>query len=99
MPAFMAGFANDSGIVSAASQHEGHVGVSDEIDFVHRTPGRDMVVSVATAKIGARISPRATGLAVNRVSPLEKIVLQVKSAQIFAVHAIAACVSHRRSRP
>ena len=44
VPSFMAGLAYDSGIVAAARQDEGYVGVSYEIDLVDRTPWRDMVV-------------------------------------------------------
>src|SRR5271165_5489183 len=62
MPSFMAGLADDSGIVTAARQDEGDVGVSYEIDLVHRTPWRDMVVLRGDGEFGARISLSAIGL-------------------------------------
>ena len=40
----MAGFADDPGIVPAARQHEGDVGVGQQMDLEGRPPRRDMVL-------------------------------------------------------
>src|SRR5271165_6884369 len=88
MPSLMAGLAYDSGIVTAARQDEGDLGVSYEIDLVHRTPWRNMVALRGDGEDrGANIAERYRP-AVNRVARFEKIVLQVESAQIFTVHPI-----------
>ncbi|MCO1337224.1 hypothetical protein MO867_23165, partial [Microbulbifer sp. OS29] len=51
-------------IIAATGQQEGHIGVGKQVDFVYRTPGRDMVPLRADRKdghadIGQRYRPVA----------------------------------------
>ena len=43
MPMPMTRLADDAGVVAAARQHEGDVGVGEVVDLVDRAPRRDVV--------------------------------------------------------
>ena len=88
MPAFVAGLADDACIVAAAGQHERYICGCDEIDFVDRLPGCDVILLRADGEdwdvnIAERDMP-----SVKLAASFKKIVMQVEAAQIFAVHAI-----------
>ena len=83
----MAGLADDAGIVPAARQHEGDVGVAEQADLVDRVPRRDVVLLGADGEdrhpdVGEHHRP-----AVDRVAARARGVLQEQRLQVLAVHA------------
>ena len=55
MSAMVAWLRNDPSIVAAVSEQIGYFRLGLQVDLVGRSPRRDMIRSVPTAKIGTRI--------------------------------------------
>ncbi len=72
----MARRAHDAGVMAAVRQHEGHVGVGQQVDLVDRAPGRDVVGKRAHREDRHAYIAKGNRTAVDLVTPRRKIVVE-----------------------
>ncbi len=81
MPVLVTRFAHDSGIVTAAGQDEGDVGVANEVEFEYRTPWRDVVLFRRHRKYRRPNVAQHNRLAVHLITPFEQVVVEEEATR------------------
>ena len=91
--------AHDAGIVAAAGQQEGHVGVAHQVDLVDRAPRRDVVAFGRDGEDRHADVAQHDRPAIDPVAALEQVVVRGTGGADIRCACDRACASRRRSRP
>ena len=95
----MTGFRDDAGVVAAARQHEGHVGVGQPVQLVDRPPWRDVILDGAQNEHGCADIGQSDRTAIDLIAPFGQIIVQEQPATGTPNACDRASVSGRHSRP
>lgn len=83
----MTGFRDDACVVAAAGEHKRDLGMAQVVQFVHGTPGRDVVALRANQEYRLVDIAQGDCVAVDSVAAGGQGVVQVERGQVLMVHA------------
>jgi hypothetical protein len=78
--------ADDTGVVAAIGQHEGHLGVCQRLNLVNRTPGRNMVSQRADSEDGHSDVTQGHWPVVDLVNAFCQFIVEKELPQVFGMH-------------
>src|SRR6516164_115904 len=93
MPMWTARRGNNSGIMPAVREHKCHIGVSQHLNFINRTPRRDVICEGTDRKNGNPNIAQRNWPSTDFVATFGQIIVQEEITEVLRVHAVMRVAS------